>query len=265
MITKMVESTLQIHNMFWANSSYNPIYAICFILVFFLFNKNKKALNSLGIYSLLILVLIAYNPIIAYVLLNYIIDDVGVPIRIFLLLPLYAVMSFVFTELVYRTKHKYKQIAVLCVLLVLIIMSGRSFYENGDFKIPTNIYKIDQEVIEVNDIIEKNYEDSGSISLVYQTDGTDMLSYWARRDDNLSEGLRQYNARLEFLHEFYDMQTYEQEGIDGIKNYLNVINDIDYQYVITEKRTDFNNDMQLIGFINVGETENFAVYRRMDY
>lgn len=263
MIVDMMNDLSQIHSMFWNKSIFVSVYVLCFIFIFFSFKRNEKALDSLGIYSLLIFIFVAYNPLVCYILLNYIIDDVGVPIRVFLIIPLFAVVAFVFTEIVYETKNKCYKIGLFLGFGILICLGGKSFYENKDFKIPTNIYKIDQEVIEVNDIIEQYYGDLDSIGIVYQTDGTPVLDYWARRDDNLIEGLRQYNARLEILHEFYDLESYKMDGYQGLENYVDDINNLNYRVIITGKMDEFNDDMMKLGYGEIGRTENYVVYKRM--
>ena len=60
------------------------------------------------------------------------------------------------------------------------------------------------------------------------------------------------------------MASYEQEGINGLENYVENLQSANYRYIITTKNDVFVEAMKSLGFIYVGCTNNYEMFKRMD-
>ncbi|MCR5591865.1 MAG: hypothetical protein K6F73_10085 [Lachnospiraceae bacterium] len=126
--------------------------ALAFILI-----KGNKRDKELFLPHALLLILTVYNPVVPLIL-DKIFDVSGEYYRLFWIAPVIILVPYVLTEIIFSIECTYKKVAASAIIAAMFIFGGNFVYANG-IDVAQNIYKIDDELIEISDMI---HADSGS-------------------------------------------------------------------------------------------------------
>jgi hypothetical protein len=206
-------------------------------------DKREK---TVAVYSILVFLLIIDNPVIAPLGLRFFGEDLRSYLRIYYLLPLMTVIACGLTEFyviqVKPTDGNRKKMIYIAVLVITVIISGKT-YDKSMYIKPDNIYKINQEALEISEIIDK---DSERMRVGVLLPNSQEIVY----------GIRQYTGTVvvagfsDTIHNKSTLQEMETQ--------------CDFQYVVlnTDDKTDIL--LQSFQYEDIGKTESYTVYKRME-
>lgn len=233
---------------------------------------KKKELKQYFSYPLIFMLLTVYNPFI----IVWVAEKIGLTSRIrriFWLMPINLVLAVAAVFLIKRFKKTWLRVLMAAVLAVAVVLGGTPAIP--EMKKAENIYKVKNETIEISRIIE---EDAG-------TDGYKKAAF---ADVAMLE-LRQYDPSIRNLLNRKIMYSWNPDVSDGkvverikkkvTKRKYQVALVIKYgitideelfkkciqkkkvEYLIPNKGLGLDDYLLRMGYENVGETENFVVYR----
>lgn len=247
------------HILFWSNNGYFIIYILCLGFIIWEKKDNRRAYDSLFLYSSILLGLIIYNPIFEIVAFKIFFRSALEYVRVFFLLPMYATMAYTITELVGKVNGKRKKVIIVFLSIAVLMITGQTYAQSGNYKKPQNLYKIEDESVKVSDIILNDTKDT--VGVLVDTDGQTVYDNWASRDNGLIEGMRQYTAKIQLLDRFLSEEEY-QSGSVNLEEYLLEVEDLDYKYIICKKGRTVIEELKNYDFEEIGNASKYAVLKR---
>ena len=162
MIENGIEVIKSAFEKFAGDGRYVLLYLITLIIsVIYIKDKTNK---SLLVNYTLIIILIVFNPIIANILDKFL--SGGVYWRTFWCIPIGITIAYIFTEVLFNSKVKYKKIIIIICFIGIIIFSGEFVYQNDAFSKVDNWYKLPDEEVEIIYAILEN-SDKDKTPLVF--------------------------------------------------------------------------------------------------
>lgn len=244
-----LERILFLNNLFWEESGYAILLVLSLMWILMGRKKNERAKN-MAIYSILVLILVIYNPIVAPIGMRFFSDAETAYLRIFYLLPFLTILAYAaadyYADKVDITDRISKKVKY-AVIMVLVIMLSGSLYDSGMYRDVENIYKIDGEALEISELIlaEQN---------VAQT--VEKARILAPDVDDITYGIRQYTGKIViagFSDHFKDEETLQMLE----ENY-------DFTYVILRKSKILNDILKQHGYGQLAETKNYYILKKAE-
>ena len=215
-----------IHDMFWHDPFYVMLYVICLVSLVVFWKQMKKGRRFFLLFSIICLVLFAYNPVFVNLSEKYLLNGDNVVVRVFLLLPILFTEAYVFasiTSALYQ-KSKVLSVAITVALTALLLFFGVTPWNRekvgfgiGMYLISENPYKIPQEHIDICDAILDDMDGDRAILSIYEIRGKNDIG------GTLNYSIRMYTSRIQ-LNEVLDMGTYSslsyEERLDYWDNYI---------------------------------------------
>ncbi|MGN0428120.1 MAG: hypothetical protein ACI4F0_09990 [Agathobacter sp.] len=230
---------------FWGDSGYLILLMIA-IFYILMEKEGEKRGKRIVIYSILVLGLIIWNPLVAPYGLVFFGADPWAYLRIFYLIPLMSILAYAGTlfycSYVKKADKKGRKAFIAILLVLTVVLSGK-LYDSSMYRPATNIYKIDQDAYEISNQINADCDGEKVHVLVPWT--TDIVY-----------GIRQYQANLIIEGSSDDIKDYK-----GLKSFEEE-RTIDY-FVITKDR-NLELALQSDGFEMLGETENCFIYKKVE-
>lgn len=205
-----------LNNQFWGDSSYMVLLTISLIMILWNKKKNQRG-KTMAVYSIMVLILIIYNPFVAPIGLHFFSEDRWAYMRIFYLLPLMPVIAYALTDYyadeVDCTEKVGKKIKFLAIICITVIICGRTFDSSMYIK-AQNVYKIDQQALEIGEtILEDSKEQKVQILLP--------------ENDNIIYGIRQYTGNI--------IIAGSSDGIKDSESLEGAEENYDFQYIVIRK------------------------------
>lgn len=241
---------------YYGESAYLTLYLVSFVLLLVV-DKNKTN-KKVFIGQALIVSIIYWCPITAYIIANYCIE-LDTYWRMFWLLPSTIMMAYAFVKIIQRKEALSQRILMVITLCIVIMMSGTCIYNETNFQKANNLYKISQEAVAICDLIKEDaksigVEDYGVIvpnELIHeikQYDGKIRMPYG--RDILRGMGLDSFEGEI-----FYAMNS-DGVGEIGLKNMAEHGN---YQYLVYSTATD-RMEFEKVGFRFVDNVGMYNIY-----
>lgn len=126
-------------------------------VIYLLFRRKESKARVFFIPYLFVLLLTVFNPF----LMKPLVGRLGLTneyYRFFWLVPVVLVIPYVMTRLVMERKKKWVQ-ALILVLCVFLLYATGTTLKSKNYPVAENIYKIPQELIEINQIIEDDFKE----------------------------------------------------------------------------------------------------------
>lgn len=123
-------------------------YLVCLVWLFI--SEKEKEKRLLFVYLPLIILVIFFNPLTAYVIDRYADDDIYY--RLLWMLPVTVTIAYTVTKLFIAAKGKIRAV-ILIVSALLLITGGRLVYTDKDYSVAENIYHMPQAVVDICDDI----------------------------------------------------------------------------------------------------------------
>ncbi len=246
----------QLTGFFWGNLIWFLLYLGCLVLLLFLRKRWKNGYQMIFWYSVVILIAVCYNPIFTHIAFTRLFEgEMSSYVRIFLLLPIYATVIYVLTELLFLMPKGWRYVAA-GVTAVLMVLVGVSPGDCQYYRATDNPYKIDPEALQICYMMEPREEKRCILYLPAMVDeehGSNLI--W--------EGIRQYDADVVISPDFPGEVSSEEISSGYFASYLAKL-DSSYGgiYVLCMKDPAVRNAMEENGFSTVGSTEKFYLMEK---
>lgn len=178
----------------WGNVLYVVLYIGC---LFYISRSKKKVMNQVFVWPFVILLATIFNPFVMEPVLK-LLGWRDRYVRFFWILPVEFLCAFFAAELIAKQKKGAGRNVLILFLICLLFLCGGSASE---IKVDDNIYKIDDSVIAVADLIEAHKETENPV--VFYDAG---LYYW----------IRQYDPALIAAVSHATMDIYQFDAADEI-------------------------------------------------
>lgn len=174
-----------------------------FSAVLYLFVTRKTRWKRFFLPYLAVLLVTVFNPY----LMKPIIEKMGLSgeyYRFFWLLPMVILVAFVGTKVVLSQKGKWMQAVLLAVCVGMLMTTGTTLLSKG-YPRATNIYKVPEELIEINEIMKAHNEK-------LRKEGTEWGTVKAVYDLNMNILAKQYEPEIEVTLPYEIMQSVRATG-----------------------------------------------------
>ena len=228
---------------FWKDSDYFLLLmlSVVFVLVT---KEGEKRGKRLVIYTILVLVFVILNPIVARIGLRFFGEDKYAYMRIYYLVPLMTLIPYAGTEFytlhVKRNDKRSKKMLYALILCITIVMCGKT-YDSTMYRDATNIYKIDQNALEISDMINEDCNEA-------------QVRIYAPSTTDIHYGIRQYAGNIIIAGDSMTISTPStlQEVIGGT----------DLDYIVLAQESNVNRYITQKGFEQLGESGEYIVYKK---
>lgn len=244
-----LERILFLNNLFWEESGYAILLVLSLMWILMGRKKNERAEN-MAIYSILVLILVIYNPIVAPIGMRFFSDAETAYLRIFYLLPFLTILAYAaadyYADKVDITDRISKKVRY-AVIMVLVIMLSGSLYDSGMYRDVENIYKIDGEALEISELILAGQNEAQN---------GEKVRILAPDVDDITYGIRQYTGKIViagFSDHFKDEETLQMLE----ENY-------DFTYVILRKSKILTDILKQHGYGQLAETKNYYILKKAE-
>lgn len=230
---------------FWKDSDYFLL--IILSVIYILWNKKGEIRGKrMVIYSILVFSLIICNPFVARLGLIFFGEDRYAYMRIFYLIPIMSLIAYAGTEFytnyVMHDDKRTKKVVFVAAICITIMLCG-STYEKTMYREAANIYKIDQNALEISDMIN---EDCDKKPVVIYTPSVTDIHY----------GIRQYAGNI--------MIAGDSATITDMEMLHTIVEEGRLDYIVLTEANDLLDYIMEEGFRWLGESGEYIVFKRAD-
>ena len=242
-----------------------------FITCIFLFLIQKRHPLRFVSYYVILLFATIFNPFLVKWFIGPFHQD-EVYYRFFWLLPINLIIAYLFTVFLFKIHGIIKQILAYLIVISVVLFLGNPVVDFSTLSdIPDNLYKVSDDVLEVSELIHQN-SDSATPSVAIASDllmtirqydpsivltlERDRVLCWQGSPlfQSLSEN-GAYQAQKPIMDVIYGGDTSNPE------KFLNSINITKNQYLVYSKNIQISDFLQNLGYIYIGETESYFIYK----
>lgn len=189
---------LEFYKIIFTNYWWNGLFFVLYLCALVYIVRQKSfIMKQVFVGPFAIFLLTVFNPLLMEPVLQ-ITDWRDRYSRFFWMLPVEILTAYMLACLIERQRHKEERVAVIMIVICLVFLCGSSATK---MELDDNIYKLDQSVIEVADLIEDVSDKENKIALYDEE-----LYYW----------IRQYNPSLIAGVEASEMDLYRWTTMDNI-------------------------------------------------
>lgn len=193
---KAIEMLIKTNDLFWNHTVFFVLYLISILALYIIKDKNSKVLVW---YPLLVMGLIIYNPFIYYILKLFFTDSTEY-VRLFYILPINFTLAYMACIVLDMVDTKLRRLLMISLLLIIIIVSGKTFYFDNTFVPRENWYKLPQEILDIHNYI------SGVNEPIVMLIPDDLRSYMRQYDAGVRYTDMGSPTLKDFKEENYDVQ-----------------------------------------------------------
>ncbi len=254
---EVIKTAVSMYGEFWGMGLYLILFLLA-ILYLLTMEKNKEK-QKLFLGQIFIFALIYLFPVTAYVIMKYCIGE-SVYWRMFWLLPVTALIAYMYTEMVFHTDRRLKKGVAVIFILGILAATGNWVYGSGNFTVSPNPYKINQDVLVVCNAIEADAQ-ANAIS-----------QKGVIVPNTLATGIRQYDAGISMPYgrnairgeklskvsqKIYDIMNAENLDAQALAFYA-AKGGYNYLAYPTEESADA---IIAAGYTRVADVGNYDIYR----
>ena len=225
-------------------------------LVYLIFSRREKENRLLFVGYSFIFFVIYFFPFTAMFIMYYCTGDL-VYWRMFWLLPIPMVLAYTCTKLYGRFKKGWIRGICIVILAAAIGLTGRNLYlpEVTPYQKATNIYKLPQEVVDVCDLINADWNSTEEVRVI--------------APEAIGGYIRQYDANVQLLYgRRGDMinkvkRIYEgmESGNPPIKRIVRYARKHRYLYFVYETNEQQDAKLKELGFEPIGQCDAYIIYK----
>ncbi len=256
--------------------SYNLVYLALFAISLVYLSNNKKSTSSvrcLLFYSTLsLLFFIVYSPFLSLIILKLPNSNSSVVSRLWVICPIWIVMSYAFVCCVRSIKNKLWHIISILFILGVLILTGNSTTSLNMVRTPKNYYKINTESITlVDEVLSLSDGQPVSIYILVPSTGGDLENYVV--GGSIYQGMNQYSGLIDIHSDAYTEDDWEScfvpdimpDGENSTEDYINYFfsnayNNLNCDYVVFPNDERVNSKIDHLGYCLVGSTDNYNIY-----
>jgi uncharacterized membrane protein len=197
-------------------------------------------------YTVLVLILVIWNPVVASHATLFFGEDMRAYLRIFYLLPLMPLIAYAGTKVYEKAARNHKltkKILTVLVLCITIISCG-GIYDSSMYREATNIYKIDQDAYEISNILMDNSDGGRPVA-------------WVPKTEDIWYGIRQYEGQIMLEGDSNTLTTWAE--------LFQAMNENEFNFVVFSKEDAMNDRIRDTYLQEIGQTENYRIYKKTAY
>lgn len=233
-------------NKYFGYSSMFIIFVIA--LIYLLAEENEKNNRKFLICYTLIIFMIALNPLFEIICSPILTSSIY--FRVFLLIPFGIVIAYMGANLATKPKNKMLNVVIAICFTITIMYSGNLIYNSRSFYQVDNLYKIPDEIIEIDNIINT----------------TDFKNKKVMSAAIFNTYIRQYDAKIYLAYqrtpdgnyEKYPILTYYRSG--DVENLCNLCHKKDINIIVYDKNIPLTISPNYYGYKDYAQTENYIIY-----
>ncbi len=154
----VLRNTIDSYEEFFGTGLYLGLFWLA-VAALILFEKEKKK-REFFLGQILVFFAVYLFPASAYLIMRYCIGDT-VYWRMFWLLPVTVMISYLFTNALDYAKGRRRKTVVAALLVFAVIQGGSPVYNEQNFSIASNYYKLNQDVLAVCEAVSKDARANG--------------------------------------------------------------------------------------------------------
>ncbi|SFA68948.1 hypothetical protein SAMN05216249_10140 [Acetitomaculum ruminis DSM 5522] len=246
-----------------------PYLLLYFIGILLLIIYKKDDLKSVFLHPIIALCLTAYNPYIMF----YVMEKINLEIRfarMFWIIPLALFMAYLLTSLIFSVSKLSLKILVAAMSVAFVAIAGN--LSSDGTNIATNIYKLDNESLQVHDLIKEDCGKDKEAVLLASEAG---LYRIRELDPSLKMALeRSYVRTFEYTDDEQLQRLIEKKNYSGLLattvRFGIIFDEVLFRESIAKKQVDYlviNQKLQLddyfwsLGYTRLGTTDNYSVFK----
>lgn len=255
---------------FVGNMCYIVIVIVSCVFIIYKRNSMRRGYTLFALFSLLLLSLIVYNPILNSVLNKFASEEDNISIRFWLLCPLWLVIAYAFSSNDLSPSKKINK-AFPVIVGAIIVFSGSTIDILNMYNSTSNMYKIRGEAVEIADeILSLDCESNPSV-LVFEPKYSSEDNYV--QNGTIYYGLKQYTGNILTYPYYYTEEEWNEyllpeilwDGKTLSKSYINGIllwykELYYYDFVALPKEESFIAKMDYCGYQLVGEAGGYYIF-----
>jgi hypothetical protein len=236
------------------NSSIIWLFVISAVYILIADKDKRKSI----IYPTLILMIFIINPLTYMYVWKKLLGSTYW--RTFWMIPVVVIIAYAFVKIVMALKNVFVRALVSVAFIAVVVCCGVNIYKrNVNFEKAENAYKLSEEVLEVCDVLLEENEEPKVVMT------KELYSY-----------ARQYSTNIQLMYgrnaEGF-ISSYIPVERDTVK-WLNTLDTIDLKdiyilsktegynfWVVSKQKKISNEDLNLYGYVLIGETKNYKIYR----
>lgn len=242
-------------DLFWGTGHYEILFLIS-LLYIFITEKNKKNKQMLFWYSVIILFIIL-NPLFANGI-RFFFSIGAVYTRLYLLIPIHIVIAYAMLRVLEDVKQVSGKVVLSAGFLLLLLLSGTTYYQEGLFSRADNFMKIPNEVIGVCNILQ---DDGDMVKVIAPADllpyirqyDADILLCYGRNGNSIGN-----SAERKRMDDLY--AQFENPEID-VEYIVSELQDIKCNYIVYYKNDSVIEQFLMRGYVWIGETGDYVVLK----
>lgn len=230
---------------FWKDSDYFLL-AVLSVILILVNKKGDKRGKRMAVYSVLVFLVVICNPIVARMGLIFFGEDKYAYMRIFYLIPLMSLIAYAGTEFyinnVKRDDGRKKKL-LFAVIICITIVAGGSFYDSSMYRGVTNIYKIDQNALEICDMINADCDNEA-------------VDICAPSVDDIHYGIRQYAGNIAIVG--------DSDELNSVVALASILYEYEIDYLVMGRESGLLDNILQGGFEQLGESGEYIVFKRAE-
>lgn len=258
----------EITNMFFAGNLVYLVVLIAAMVSLAVFkNESDRGYDLFFVYTVLLLVLIIYNPVLRYFFQK--IPAAGTPIyaRLFVLCPFWLIIAYVTTVGSLRMKKwRFSNYIVVIAVTIILIYFGSSITGESMMNPPNNVYKINPTAIDIADaVLEETGGDPTSL-WIFMPEPESGEKYI--NGGTIYEGIRQYTGKIHLYRWYFSDDYWNDFFVSETASieYIRDIMDVNLQQQGIEFAAWPNNDIVSsklgdLGYDLVAQCGEYNIYR----
>ena len=262
------------HSYFEGNYCYLVILLLSGIYALYLRKANRRAFALIGIYTILVLITIVYNPIV-YTLFPLLPSgrNPAVVLRLWILCPFWLIVAFSMTDFCVRINRCWMKIICIVLSATLLVISGESLMSLKMINDSNCVYKIRSESCEIVDEL-LNLSSGESVSLFIFVPTSDMDDKFIE-GGTIYEGIYQYSGKIIMYPYYYTEELWNDyylsdiipEGWMDSQSYINIaftesFEPYDFDYAALPDNEIIVPKMDYCGYELVGHAGGYFIFSK---
>lgn len=138
---------------YWGETAFLGIFMI--LMIYFLYKKRKE--HDVFVYYVFFLIFTVYNPLAVRIVIGKMGYE-SIYYRFFWLVPVNIILAYAAVRIVSKTKELVRQMGIVLLLILFILITGAPLMQIRDLKLPDNLYKVEDDVLAVCELIHDDTE-----------------------------------------------------------------------------------------------------------
>lgn len=263
----VVESVAQVFQTYMGTTMFLSVFWVCVIYVFC---HGDAGTRKRLLFTMVFSILFVFNDLALRVMGK--LTDIGTYYRFLWAIPILPLIAWAGTKTVMERRKLWERAVVAVLLLALFCGGMSSFLTEGSLRVPTNIYNLQEDVMQVCDIIEQDKKKDQPVvafdlecqmsARLYDPSLVWGISRRAYQEHNNAEG---YEGVKKSWRAQKSMIRAVNHGMkDDAKRLSRALKRKQVDYIVTLNAYEMGDYLSQVGYALVGSTGNRSVYARIE-